>query len=144
MNVGSVRNKLDKVKCLVRESKCDIPVLTETEIEIGLYELDEYNAVHLCREKRGGGVSIYVRKLMEYREVESSEHGDLFNWLCVHIGDENFKVTVIYRHPSYRHTQLRNNLDYIMGRYRIVGDLNIILLEENTTEVVYYKTQYSV
>ncbi|KAL3266006.1 hypothetical protein HHI36_010195, partial [Cryptolaemus montrouzieri] len=78
MNIRGVRNKLDEVKCLVRESKCDILVPTETwlsEIEIGLYELDEYNVVHLW----GGGVSTYVRKLMEYGEVEKSERGDLFN-----------------------------------------------------------------
>ncbi|KAL3288581.1 hypothetical protein HHI36_003020 [Cryptolaemus montrouzieri] len=77
---------------------------------------------------------------MKYREVEWPERADLFNWFCVQIENENFKVGVMYRPPSYSRTQLLNNLDYIMGLYKknhmIVADFNINLLEENTTQVV--------
>ena len=59
MNAQSVRNKIDLVQCYAINENCDLLVLAETwlnESETQLYELQGYNAVHLCRIDRGGGV----------------------------------------------------------------------------------------
>lgn len=140
MNLQSIRNKLDLVQCLVVDEDWDILLAAETwlaENETFLFELDGYKAVHSCRASRGGGVSIYVRKSIKFREIEKSNKCELINWICISLGEQNLKISVIYKPPSVNNGNFFHYLESIMHthpkNHLIVGDMNINLL--NVSEV---------
>lgn len=82
---------------------CDILLVTETwleENETFLFQINDFSTVHLCRAGRGGGVAIYVRKTIKFREIEKSRKNEPINWICISLGMHNLKISVIYKPPS--------------------------------------------
>lgn len=146
MNIQSMRNKLDELECFVINENCDILVLVETWLdskEAPIYTINKYRAVHSCREGRGGGASIYVRESIRMQEMARSDKDEMVNWVCVTVGDNNLKVSAIYKPPSYSAPDFLNYFEAILGKYPkkhiIVGDFNINLLDSKANNVIYYK-----
>lgn len=138
MNIQSIRNKLDDIQGCVIRNNCDILLLSETwlcETEISFYQLNGYDALHCCRDKRGGGVSIFVKKGIKYNELAKSPPEENYNWICAQIGENNLKISVVYKPPSYDNNQFLLHLENIMTKFSkshtIIGDFNINLLEDD-------------
>ena len=145
MNVQSIRNKMDEIECLIIQKNCDMLLLVETwlsEYESGLYNINGYQAFHSCREKRGGGASIYLKKGIKYKELGKSDPGDNLSWLSVSLTNFDVNISVMYRPPSYNYNCFMNALEDIMHKYQkkhvLVGDFNLNLLEPDNYLIMDY------
>lgn len=139
MNIQSIRNKVDDIKCFLLNNSCDVLALSETWInkdEAFLYDIDNFTAVHSCREGRGGGTSLYIKKTIKCQEVDSFGAEKTPNWTCVNIGESDLKLSVVYKPPSYSNVEFLRDLEIILTKYPrkhvVVGDININLLEDCT------------
>lgn len=138
MNIQSIRNKIDLVQCFVYKENCDILVVSETWLEKNetySFELENYSSVHSCRVGRGGGVAIYVRKTIKFREVDQSNDNDIVNWICIALGEQNAKLSVVYKPPSHNNKDFFPYLESILLKHPkshlIIGDMNINLLDDS-------------
>lgn len=145
MNTQSLRNKIEDVQCYVINEECDILLLTETWLndkETFLYNLKNYKAVHSCRKTRGGGASIYIKDTIQFRELDKSNDSDKINWACIGVGDQNLKISVVYKPPSISCTELQTFLESVLLKYPkrhlVVGDFNVNLLD-HSKDVSNYK-----
>lgn len=139
MNVQSIKNKFDNIQGFILRNKCDILALTETwldKTELFLYEIDNYNSFHSCRNSRGGGSSIYIHNSIKCEVLDQSKENDIINWVCVKIGSDNLIISVLYRPPSYNVINFFDDFENLLMTYKtrhvIVGDFNINLLEGGT------------
>lgn len=133
MNIQSLRTKFDELQCGI---DCDILVLVETWLytsETPLYNIKGYNAVHSCRDSRGGGAVIYIRSMIKYREINCSI-GKKYNWICVNI-DNSLNLSAIYRPPLYKVNDFLQEFEIILHNRRdnhiVIGDININLLDNS-------------
>lgn len=134
---------MDLIQCTV---KGDILVLVETwlfESEIPFYNIDGYSAVHSCRNTRGGGAAIYIKKSIKYSKVDCSDSDKEFNWVCISFGKSNVKLSAIYRPPSLNGNIFLDDLEDILNRYNtnhiVLGDININLLNDGSLLTKEYK-----
>lgn len=139
MNIQSIRNKIDDIQGFVIDNDCDLLMLTETwleERETFLFRINNYKAVHVCRAtNRGGGAAIYIKEDIQFGEIEKSQTDDIINWVCVWVGDEHLKVSVIYKPPLCNNIEFLSRMEAILVKYPkkhlLVGDFNINLLNDN-------------
>lgn len=146
MNIQSLRNKLDEIQCFVKNVNCDVLILVETwlkDTEKFIYDIPNYRAVHCCRIGRGGGASVYVKANVKLHEVDKSDETDEIDWVCVALGENNLKVSAIYKPPTYSNNEFLKYLENIMNKHPknhiIVGDMNLNLLDYNSNNVQNYK-----
>lgn len=95
MNIQSIRNKLEKVKCYVQISNCDILVLTETRFkknEVGIYTIPCYKAAHCCRIGRGGGTSLYLKIHLKFQDVTNLGGDVAYNVLGINLYELKLKL----------------------------------------------------
>lgn len=123
--------------------------LTETwltEEITSLYEIADYTAIHRCRGSRGGGVSLYVQRGLEF--VQRSDLGVKLqecNCECVFLDGEtvvrNEKKRVIvgciYRPPNTEINKFKEGLLDVLEHVDkesklcyLLGDFNVNLLNE--------------
>lgn len=140
LNAQSARNKHDYICCHVKESNCDIIVITETWYyanETYLFTINGYEGVHSCRDTRGGGCSIFVRDTLKFSVVEVS-NDKRYNHVSIKLLDNNIKIIGIYRPPSYMFNdfllELENILNRCITKSILIGDINIDLLKNNSPE----------
>ena len=141
-----MRNKFDDLQCFVISNKCDMLLLVETwldEQEVNMYELKGYKALHSCRKKRGGGAAIYIKNTIKISELDKTDPQEDISGLSAVVGDNNLKVSLIYRPPSYDYDQCNLYLETLMGKYPkkhlIIGDFNVNLLDKHQNQVIEYK-----
>ncbi len=144
MNIQSIRNKVDNIKCFLLNNSGDVLALSETWIngdEAFLYDMDNFTAIHSCREGRGGGTSVYIKKTIKCQEVDRFGTEKTPNWICVKIGESDLKLSFIYKPPSYSNIEFLRDLEIILTKYPrkhvVVGDININLLEDCTVVTNY-------
>ena len=126
-------------------SECSIWGFSETwleERETYLYKLDNYNAFYSCRSgRKGGGVALFIKNSFKSRLIDQSDSNQIINWLCVGVGENNLKVSVVYRPPSYSITDFFVDIENILtkhpARHIIMGDFNINLLDNNNAVTNY-------
>nr|CAH7758693.1 unnamed protein product [Callosobruchus chinensis] len=138
MNIRSLQNKLEDLQCFVKKEDCDVLLLTETWLKVNetfLYDIRNYKALHSCRDGRGGGASVYVKDTIRCCEISRSEPDSKINWLCVQLGDQDLKMSVVYKPPSVSNTEFLPLLEEILLKYPknhlLVGDFNVNLLQDN-------------
>lgn len=139
MNIQSIRNKIDDIQGFVINNDCDLLLLTETwlvENETFLFQIDNYKAIHSCRlASRGGGAAIYIREGIKFGEIEKSQANDIINWVCIWVGNEQLKVSVIYKPPLFNNVEFLSRMEQILlkhpKKHLLVGDFNINLLHNN-------------
>lgn len=80
----------------------DLLFLSETwlsENETKFYSLQNYEAYHNCRQTRGGGVSLYVRRDLKREEIILSVP-DKLNAVGINLKGTNCSIYGIYRAPK--------------------------------------------
>jgi len=132
----------------------DVIVLTETWFSPGfVYDIDGYSGHHVYRsDRRGGGVSVYVRC------VHSSDFVPEFSFLepdielcTVKITACNRKITVVgtYRPPCGNLTNFGERIGAITGGVHpseisfLVGDMNVDILNPFFVDCDYFNNCYS-
>ena len=72
LNINSIRNKFEPLKNIIK-GNLDILVLTETKIDDSFpnqeFRIDGYTSIRLDRDIHGGGVLVYVKEDIPYREI---------------------------------------------------------------------------
>lgn len=141
INIRSLRNKLEELKEILAENehkKTHILVLTETWLynsETKFFEIDNFSAVHDCRDTRGGGTSIYIKNNLNYmtKDISFVNLNDC-NVLAVTLTTLRCTLWSIYRPPSSSIPVFLKEMDKLMEREKnqclIIGDMNLNLLQE--------------
>ncbi|KAL3281383.1 hypothetical protein HHI36_004593 [Cryptolaemus montrouzieri] len=76
---------------------------------------------------KGRGVVIYIKKDIEYKEINIEDSEDC-NIAAIKIKKLKYKIIAIYRAPQINPEDFFENLDEILGRYKnaiIIGDINL-------------------
>ena len=122
-------------------SNYDVIVFVEVNItqeEKTLYSIPNFNNELLCRENRkGGGISIYIRSKYEYEIVKPDAVS--FESLMVKLkGNEiDLNIFAIYRPPNNNTMDFCNELEIILNtlpkksNIAVVGDMNIDILKDS-------------
>ncbi|KAL3265606.1 hypothetical protein HHI36_009810 [Cryptolaemus montrouzieri] len=111
-------------------------ILTETwrkQEETKYFSIYGYCDVLKCRTSRGRGVAIYIKKDIEYKEINIEDSEDC-NIAAIKIKKLEYKIIAIYRAPQINPEDFFDNLDEILGRYKnaiIIGDINLNILDVN-------------
>lgn len=150
INIRSLRHKLDDLRDILNVSEKDFQViiLTETWLysdEVTYFELPSYAAVHDCRNSRGGGVCIYIKKDIDFYSEDLAFLGQHdCSVVSVHLPGLQYKLCGIYRPPSGDSQTYLNLMDKIMEAQRgpgiVIGDMNLDLLKESHTVSEYKNT----
>lgn len=103
LNIRSLANKFDELESIVNfnKDKFSIIILTETWLSSNdskFFNLKNYNAVHSCRETRGGGVTIYIHTEINY-DMVFEQHSVAHNIVSVKLQNE-LQLVAVYRSPK--------------------------------------------
>ena len=147
-NIRSLSKNIEHMKSVIFSQKfpCSILGLSETWLRNephSCFSIDGYNmAVNNRRNRRGGGVALYVSTSLNYKVIsELSYMTDAVEALCVEIivpTRRNIVIAVVYRPPNSCHNDFITSLqtiissNYLQDRSSfIMGDFNINILDEN-------------
>lgn len=149
MNARSIKNKTDQIELILKSSKLRIHIIivSETWLRPGeekFVNIPDYNACYVSRDKHGGGVGIFIDKMIPFKMIK--EHNSDLSMLTVNIVNVKLNVTVVYRPPDYKMNdflqQYENFLESVSGSKNIViGDFNLDLLK-NTDATLRYREIY--
>lgn len=133
LNVRSIRS-LPKFEEVVRRlcPLYDVVILTETWLrkeESAFYNINGYERASCCREARGGGILIFIKKGLSINGVSISPIESAES-ISVELsgGRGSVSITAIYRRPSNPPLNFITELDDFLEKNRrqvILGDLNI-------------------
>ena len=132
-NARSIKNKIEEIEILVNSYEIDIAIISESWVkknEEKYYNLDNYHAVYSTREKRGGGLAIFINKTLDFNVLEISESE--ISYVAVKIISTNVIVCGIYNPPmtttneflNFVEQKLENINQYSLDAV-IVGDMNV-------------------
>ena len=141
LNVASVVKHLDEIRILLSDKKLDVLAINETRLDPtipdGFVSIDGYDVLRNDRDRNGGGVCIYVRCNLNYKNCSDLVPIGL-EAVCVEIklnNTQSFIVSSIYRppcSPSEIFTKIENlikSIDDECKEFYILGDLNCNMLQ---------------
>ncbi|CAB4001610.1 Transposon Ty3-G Gag-Pol poly [Paramuricea clavata] len=144
LNITSLTKHTDELRILITEMNFDILCINETRIdktiknsEIGL---QGYDLTRRDRNRRGGGVAIYIRNTIPYVE-RSTIIPENVEAVCIEVRKPNAKPILIstwYRPPNSNSEILDSfeiflqNIDTENKEIIITGDFNIDLMPSET------------
>ena len=151
VNCRSIRSSFDNLKSFLEKLsfRFDFIAVSESWLsdndDIENYRLENYDSVCVNRKnKRNGGVIIYVSTLLKYKRVEKLclVKDDLFECAAIEVEiphGKNVTVMCVYRSPGSNiqlfTTELINILTTIKQKNLILsGDFNINLLNSNSCQ----------
>lgn len=143
MNARSIKNKMDEIEILINNEQIDILVITETWVkinEINFYNFHSYTPAYATREKRGGGLGIFVHNKLKFNIEEKIENEISYMAVCI----KSFGITIcgIYRPPSLPLNSffefLDNKLENLESKYLncfFFADMNIDILKNSNNSM---------
>nr|CAI5832947.1 unnamed protein product [Callosobruchus analis] len=150
LNIRSIFTGLNYFKTYIDSSDIDIITLTETwlnhQISSETVTLDKYKSLRADRGSRGGGVGVYIKKIINCRMILSNISDYLEQlWINVKLYDKSYVIGVVYRPPSSNIsnclTELEDTIVKLLptsDNLLITGDLNInILVPDRKTRLLY-------
>ena len=148
MNIRSLENLFDDLMMFIEDQKLNKPpviCLTETWLSedstLSLFEIPEYHRfISHAGFNRNSGAGIYVHKSLRYQVVEFHESLPAVAVKCTNPSKNCFIVACVYNSPSCDKLTLIQKMStwsWVLANSKhlcyIVGDVNINLLETNTT-----------
>jgi hypothetical protein len=141
MNIHSLRNKMDSLEILLKmyTKSPDVIVICETWLSSStavFYGFDGYVAVHNCRDDGFAGLSIFLKRDIDF-EVLLNEKLGRNQLILLDLKTCNFKLFAIYRDSAVVvPTLFFQYMDSILEKYMnclVVGDINIDLYRDTST-----------
>ncbi len=161
VNINSIRNKFEEVKCLLNCNKCSFISFTESKLDgdrdtDSQFMVNGYTMIRQDRkENQGGGIIAYINGNYKYEVIEINFNLPMNSEaLIVKIWKEFVKpilIITIYKHPSYSLNEFMNSFYDISMKLTgfefekiMLGDFNINLVNTSTfdTNVYKYKKLY--
>lgn len=149
VNARSLRDKTDQLEVILKSLKIQVQiiVISETWLKPGeekFYNIPDYNACYVSRDKHGGGVGILIRKSLLFKITK--EHNSELSMLTVSIVKHNLSITALYRPPNYDMRAFLEEFENFLesttsSRNIILGDFNLDLLK-NGNNVNNYREIY--
>lgn len=142
VNVRSLNKHWEELNVYLRSqlSHLDVVILTEINVKDSLdtsFQLNGFQRYEICRkDRRGGGIAIFVGDKWEVQEVVSSfEHAEV---LTLHIYHQtaSFTVGAVYRPPNTNTKLFCLELAQFLNRFHnneyfiLAGDFNIDVIDE--------------
>ena len=106
LNVRSLPNKLDELRCVAHKSKAAIIGITETWLDDSIrdpeIEIPDYMLIRKDRNREGGGVCMYIRSDLAHNKCKDLQHPALESvWVEVLLPrTKPFLVGTCYRPPQ--------------------------------------------
>ena len=152
INIESVGNKTNKIKCLIDELRLDICVIIETWLSNNVSDSSKikemtpisHNFYHVPRENRwGGGVGIFTKKAFTKVQTINIENYNSFEYMDIKITSENknVRLIIVYRPPNKSKKtfleEISDLLDSLENKTNLVicGDFNLHLDNPNDNYV---------
>ena len=147
LNIASLPKHIDELKLFMKELSFDILCINETRLDNtindNIIKIPGYDIVRRDRDRNGGGVAIYVRSIISYKNHIEIIPGNLES-ICIEIHKPKSKPVLIvtcYRPPNTNSSVLNDfetlllkledtNIDFI-----ITGDLNCDMIAKNPTHL---------
>ena len=104
-NINSITasSKKDQLESMAHELNLDIIALTETKlcdaVQESVYTIPGYSIINKNRDRRGGGVMLYIRDDHAFTRIEKIEMKEHISIDCI-VNNKKINVNVIYRPPS--------------------------------------------
>ncbi len=141
LNVNGLFYKLEEVRLLLKETKFDLLVITETHLnedhDDDDLEIDNYLFFRNDRKgNRWGGVLVYYQSCLEIDEIETETDIESI-WLEGTVNSQKYLVGCIYRPPKMK--KFLQSMNRILERFThranifLLGDFNIDLSEDDKT-----------
>ena len=139
LNINSLRNKMIDLREIMNETLPDILIITETKLDhtftTAQFAVNDYfPPIRKDRNKHGGGILIFIRKGIHFKEKHELEPLEHYEGLSIElfVSRKRWIIFAIYRPPSSP-TQLFLNelsirLSKAINRYDniiVIGDINI-------------------
>ena len=155
MNIRSIENHFDDLMMFIEDQKLNKPsdiCLTETWLSddstLSLFEIPEYPRLILhAGVNINSGAIICVHKSLRYQNVEFHESLPAVAVKCTNASKNCFIVACVYNSPScdkLTFIQKMSTWSSVLANSKhpcyIVGDMNINLLETNTTSNNYIES----
>jgi len=151
LNIRSFNKNGDELGLLLDQMnpQPDVLVLTETWFSADYVgEIEGYTGQHVYRcNRRGGGVSIFVKKKHKFKIIPQYSYVGLNLEICsgkLDIGGENFIVHGVYRPPDRDIKLFTEELLAIVNVHRVddsvflVGDMNVDLINPTVLESEFF------
>lgn len=156
-NIRSLINKFEVLKEHILSNNYDIFTLSETwlseEIKDYVIKIPGYTIFRQDRERRGGGVAIYIRNCSHIRQVKliaKCTINDIDNvWISAQVNGKSVSIGCIYN-PTCANYKALEKLENILADCAIssdlifcLGDLNINYLDEHSQEYNFLNSVFS-
>ena len=139
LNINSIRNKYDALKEIISKN-VDIFTVAETKIDDSFpteqFSMEGYsNPLRFDRNCQGGGLLIYIKNDIIFRELKSFNFDDDIECICfeINLRGKKWALFSIYRPPSQSQEHFFKNLgkavDHFSEKYEnflMFGDFNTI------------------
>lgn len=144
LNVRSIKNKEDKLNCLLETITHNFDILLYCETWLTMnddppyYENYEYHGL-VRTNSRGGGVAVYVKQCLAHELVQEFSHVTN-NVESIMIRLEYVTIVLIYRPPLGNKLTFCNFLEQLLhflslssSPFVIMGDVNINMMADDTS-----------
>ena len=147
LNAQSLKNKIDEFKVVFENSDVDIICVSETWLKPGLsdntFSMSGYKLIRVDRSKHGGGVAVFLKNGICFKELKRSSENDMIEYVLLEICSQGEKIMI---GAAYRPNR---NIDFqsfcsVMQEYStvynniiITGDFNADLLTDSTISNVF-------
>lgn len=134
----ATNNSFNKFTSFIQSFDCDFDVITVSESWLNydiaaLFNLHGFCAYHSCRDRTGGGLSVYVRKELNHRFIVSNDdNGFFFVLIEIKLGIDYFLKIGSYYRPPYdaNFANFLSHLEGLLSKYSgnpliLVGDINV-------------------
>lgn len=142
VNARSMKTKMDEIDIIVADQDINVIVISETWVrreETKYYNFKNFHSIYASREKRGGGLGIFIHKNLEFEILDKMEQE--LSYLAVRLSTINFVISGIYRPPSFRKESFYNiidekleNLSKLKCKSLLLGDINIDISKQNNND----------
>ena len=138
LNINSIRNKFEELKSLI-VGNIDVLIVTETKLDDSFpspqFFIQGYSAPYrLDRNKRGGGILIYVREDISSKQLTKHTFNHDIEGIFLELNLNKYKLLIFgtYHPPTqekqYYLNNISNSLDLYLrdyDRFMLIGDFNI-------------------
>lgn len=152
VNIRSLTSGFNYFKDFVDKHEYDVIGLYETwlnsDISDDLLSIDGYRLIRKDRVTRGGGVALYIKSNLHFKQIYVNVEGNEIEnlWVSLKINGESLALGVLYKPPNINLLssleQLDNMLSVIIPQYKStiwLGDLNINVLHSQANNAIKLK-----
>ena len=135
LNIRGLLNKIDEIRIMLKNCQFDLMCLCETFLDNNVadyeFKIERYAVALRNRDKRGGGVLMYIKDSINYSEITNLTGSSVESiWINIKNDKKSLAIGMMYRPPSSNVAYFNAILDQVDQIYTnhdnviLLGDLN--------------------